>query len=521
MTMKLLGAGLVLAGGLIGCSQASSTAPGTVQIQDAVQAQGAVSGVTYQGPILIEKGGTYRGNWESLDPGMPAVVIKTDEPVTIEDSNIRGKGVLIQVPWDHGKLTVRGSRAEGLNPNVPGRTQGRFIQVNNNDSLVVEHNEVVGTLGIQFNSYQGNRDGQQTIKVRYNRFLNIMGQASDGQGGYRSGNTRGPDWDFASAVQLDNVKDVPGIEVAWNEVINEPRKSRVEDVISFCDSGGAPQSRAEVHDNYIQGGYAYNPAEPTFFGAGINAGDCGDGTLFGYVRAHDNQVVGFAGGGIGINAGHDTEVFGNRVVSAGRLADGTTYPAIGLAVWDYYQQGKALFYGNRSHDNVVGVVRHVGAEAYRCDGWWPEEAKVTDDPDVWCKGGWFGNVSLPDPVTLDTERAEFTRWQAKLRSSGVILGPVGTRPGNTAGLAVTVYADPNLKGTAQRFGVGSYNSRDLNVVGNDRISSLSVPAGLKLRACQHNGGAGICRTYLAGEYKWPGDDLNDQISHLKVSTAAP
>jgi hypothetical protein len=505
MRRAMIGVGLLLTGGLVGCGPSPGTAPGTVQTLS------AVSSVIYQGPVIIEKGGTYSGNWESLDPDVPAVTIKTGEPVIIERSNIRARGRLINVPWNNSNVTVRNNRAVGLNPEVRGRAQGRFIQTYNSSSLIVEHNDVTGTLGIHFNTYRGNRDGIQTVRVRYNRVRNLMGQASDGHGGYLSGNTLGQTLEFANLVQLYEVKDVPGIEIAWNEVINEPRKSRVEDTINFCRSGGRSESWAEVHDNYLQGGYAYDPADLSFTGAGINAGDCADGTRFGFVRVHDNQVVGFASGGIGTNAGHDHDVFGNRVVSAGMLAGGTRYPAIGVSVWDVGAQGKALFYGNRTHDNVVGVMRLDGPYFYRCDGWWPEESKTVDGGDVWCKSGFFSNVSLPDPITVDTERAEFTRWQAKLRASGVTLGPVGA-----AGLAVTVYADPNLTGAAQRFGVGTFESRDLNVVGNDRISSLSVPAGLTLRACQHDGGAGLCRSYPAGEYGWPGDDLNDQISHLEV-----
>ena len=382
--------------------------------------------ITYQGPIIIDKGGTYSGNWESLDPDVPTVQIKTDEPVTIEYSNIRGKGRLIEVAWNHARLTVRHSRAEGLNPGVRGRIQGRFIQTYNNDSLVVEHNEVVGTLGMHFNTYRGDRGGQQTIRVKYNRFTNMMGQASDGQGGYLSGNTLGQQVEFANLIQLYEARDVPGIEIAWNEVISEPRKSRVEDVINFCRSGGAPDSWAEVHNNYIQGGHAYEPADATFTGAGINSGDCFDGTLFGSVRVHDNQLVSFASGGIGSPPGPRYDVFNNRVVSSGRLADGTLLPrGFGLTVWDPTGNSKGRYTDRPVHDNVVGVM-HLGSEGlYRCDGWWPEESRLPDGSDVWCKSGWFNNVSLPDPITLETEAAEWTRWQQKLAAGGVKIGIVG------------------------------------------------------------------------------------------------
>ena len=390
--------------------------------------------LVYQPPITISRGGTYVGNWQSLDPDVPAVEIRTDEPVTIERSNIRGRGRLINVPWNHSKVTVRNTRATGLNPNRPGVTQGRFIQTYNGDSLTVEHNDLSGSLGIHVNTYAGNRDGVQTIRVRYNKVRNLMAQASDGAGGYLTGNARPADWDFGNFVQLYEVRDVPGIEIAWNQVINEPRKSRVEDTINFCRSGGREDGPAQVHDNYIQGGFPYDPAAD-FTGTGINTGDCAekqdsgaDGTLYGFVRAHDNQVVGYASGGIGSTAGHDQDIFNNRVVSASVLDDGTRFAAIGLTVWDAAGLGRKVFFNNAAHDNVVGVMRLDGPYFYRCDGWWPEQSKVPDGSDVWCKSGWYGNTALQGPVTRSTEQAEYALWKRKLAANTVTLGPVLPAP---------------------------------------------------------------------------------------------
>ena len=426
MPNKVVWGMLLLAGAFTACEQTPSkptTSSSVDASTDLLEAQGARP-VTYQGPITITKGGTYSGNWQSLDPKVPAVTIKTDEPVTIENSNIRSRGRVIDAPWNHTKITVRTTRARGLNPGQSGKTQGRFIQTANNDSLIVEHNDLEGTMGIQVNTYAGNRDGQQTIRVRYNRVRNLMGQASDGVGGYRSGNVHPTDFEFANFVQLYEVRDVPGLEIAWNEVVNEPRKSRVEDTINFCRSGGRFDAWARVHDNYIQGGYAFDPAAQ-YNGAAINTGDCADGTRFGFVKAFDNQVVAYQSGGIGSSAGHDQDIYHNRVVSSGRLADGTPFSSIGLTIWNVSgEKAAGLFENNTAHDNVVGVMRNANPDgsSYRCDGWWPEESKLTDGSDVWCKSGWFQNAALPDPITLETERAEWVRWQQKLASSRVSVG---------------------------------------------------------------------------------------------------
>src|SRR5688572_12649468 len=49
----------------------------------------------YDKPLVITKGGIYSGNWESLDSEVPAVEVRTSEPVIITNSNIRSAGYLV------------------------------------------------------------------------------------------------------------------------------------------------------------------------------------------------------------------------------------------------------------------------------------------------------------------------------------------------------------------------------------------------------------------------------------------
>ena len=65
-------------------------------------------------------------------------------------------------------------------------------------------------------------------------------------------------------VQLDEVQNVPGIEIAPNQVIDKPGKSRVEDNINIYLSGGTAASPILIHDNYIQGAYTINPAQGSY-----------------------------------------------------------------------------------------------------------------------------------------------------------------------------------------------------------------------------------------------------------------
>ena len=98
--------------------------------------------------------------------------------------------------------------------------------------------------------------------------------------------------------------------------------------------------------------------------------------------------------------------------------------------------------------------------------------------------------------------------------SGTIYKLSYTPPGQ-----VKVYRNPNLTGVSQSFptspGVYKALKGDLNVVGNDAISSLSVPPGTVVRVCQNETG-GRCREFSAGDYKSLGADFDNIISFIQV-----
>lgn len=85
-------------------------------------------------------------------------------------------------------------------------------------------------------------------------------------------------------------------------------------------------------------------------------------------------------------------------------------------------------------------------------------------------------------------------------------------------LQVTAASDRNLTGNSQSFPIGTYrgNQGDLNIVGNDKITSLRVPIGLIARVCTNADGTGVCREFPAGTYVSVGNDLNDAISFIEV-----
>ena len=359
--------------------------------------QAGVKADDYKGPITITQGGTYSGNWQSFDPNVPAVNITTTDPVVIENSSVKGPGQLIDAEYGGTNLTVRNTYGYGIDPNGTEDAAGEFVKVYKPNNLSVEHCYTDNIGGVYVS---GDRTRPQSLKIRYNRAHNVNGHLN-------SGNNV-----IAHYIQLDKVQNTPGVEIAWNEVINEPYNSKSAEIINVYLSSGTPDSWISIHDNYIQGSYTGDPGNNPDGGGGILLGDGGgEGTdAPAFVEAYNNQVISTTNIGIATEAGHDTEFYNNRIISSGILSDGTRIAGqnVGMTIYNLYSTG--AFYNNSEHDNTVGWVGRYGG---RNDWWFPD-----------CSSNNCTNyTALPNPITLDTENAEYQIWLDKLSSNNVTVGP--------------------------------------------------------------------------------------------------
>jgi parallel beta-helix repeat protein len=370
---------------------------------------GSAYAITYSSPIVITAGGTYTGNWESTDPDVPAVQIATTQPVTITGSNIRSKGRHIVSTVSGVDLTVTHTNGYGVNPGISGRYHGRFISLSSAKQLKAERNYLESTGGIYLLGFSGDGSASQTVKIRYNQVKNIEGRQSTGTG-YSS--TLFYRLQF---VQFDKVKHVANMEIAWNEVINEPWNSRVEDNINIYKSSGTSASHLLIHDNYIQGAYPADPVTSSFSGGGIITD--GSGTtasdVTGYVDIYNNQVVSTTNYGIAIASGHNNTIYNNRVVASGYLPDTSWIHAqnIGVYVWkihstDYWADNNAM-------NNTIGFnKKNSSGTVVKNNIWLPDAGSSST-----------GNTSIAGAITTSTEAAEFTTWQSKLTTNGIVIGP--------------------------------------------------------------------------------------------------
>ena len=425
---------------LIGVSSAglaSGKATATVSITATYQGKTTSAGITssvgdisWSAPLTITKGGTYTGNWKSTSSTVPAVTIATTDPVIIENSYVTGPYDLIEDATKGNNVTIKNVIGIGQLPNVKGKTYGVFVSAQNPASLTVENCYFESVrFGVWVRGYVGNRNGTQTITILNNRGHNINGAESNGSGGTLTGETN---WQWAHAVQISNVNAVPGMVIAWNEIVNYPGQSLVNEIISMYDSSGTASSPVLVHDNYIQGGYPYIPATDNYNGGGFTTdGYSGDtvATATAFNNIYNNQFVGTTNMGVEIGTGHDNSAYNNRVISSGLLANGQKISAqnVGLTLYDVRGNvARGTMYNNNMYGNVVGWMcwaSRCAWDSYRNDSYFPLNNADYSNQDPLPSGA----------VTLATEQNEYTIWLSKLTSDSKVVGPTVGSSGSGSG----------------------------------------------------------------------------------------
>lgn len=271
--------------------------------QEAAVAPPVVAPQPYAAPITITKGGTYSGRWESADPSIPAVTVKTSEPVILENCAVRGPGHLISARWVQTRLTVRGCTGDDTSATVAGR----FLAVEGAVALVVQDNTLNRTGGIYLNSMDRSA-AENRLEITGNRAYDVSGLKKGGK-------------DYVQFLQLNHVRGQSGL-IAWNRVENRPGQSAVEDVINLYDTSGLPGKPISVRRNLIIGAYG-TPPQSAYSGGGIMLGD-GDGAE---LEAVQNTVIETSNYGIASAGGKNILIKGNAVLGLGKLNDGTILDA--------------------------------------------------------------------------------------------------------------------------------------------------------------------------------------------------
>jgi hypothetical protein len=237
--------------------------------------------IVWSEPITISKGGVYSGNWRSSKADQIVINITTSEPVVIENSNFETLGIAINAQYGtynaqlgHGmgiNLTVRNCRFKGL-PIPDGVTltdsYRMAIRVGEPINVVIENNYVQDMQGFQVRGkYRGNGTVSNTVRIRYNRGVNISTMATK-EGAKRA---------LGNWVNWGNsYADVPHVEIAWNHNHQHMGKSDVEDTYSLSSVRGTATAPAKIHHNCVRGAsyYKYQTHGDPSYSSGYYSGVC-------------------------------------------------------------------------------------------------------------------------------------------------------------------------------------------------------------------------------------------------------
>jgi hypothetical protein len=361
----------------------------------------------------------------SNDPNTPAVTVQTDAPVSIEDSTVTGKGRLIVVKGSGSGANVSIQNVTGvaLDPGVAGMQRGSFVLASIVNSLSVTNCTMSG---VSFGVAVMMSPLINALTISNNVANNMEDRASDGNGGLTSSGPYMGHFVIFNGVHLPN-----GGDISWNQVIDTPGDASVEDIINiFGSSGGSAANSIRVHDNYLQGAFSPAAEADDYSGSGIMT-DGGSNSLTeatGFVQIYNNQIVHTANIGIGIDAGHDISVTGNRIVSCGKDASGnwiaTTY-AVGIDMWNIYKTG--VFFNNSISGTSGGLVKPGASGTPSINNIWTPAVSATLDNMVGTNN--FTNPCMAGgDTTLDAETAEYEAWVGKLANAGETIGSQSPAP---------------------------------------------------------------------------------------------
>ena len=359
----------------------------------------AAGAVEFLPPITIDKGGTYTGNYRSTDSDTPAITITTNDPVEITNCRIESAGVHIKA-YGGTQLHIHHNTFTGLPP-TGDHQWGRVLDDYHPQTLVFENNTVDHTGGLLIDHSD---ERTKSAIIRNNLFRNTDKRKADGTAG-----------DHRAAILFNTVLPIEAA-IAWNEFENVPGESHVEDNLNLYNSGGTRDRPILVHDNFIQGAYPYPIDADKFTGSGITVDGDPDHKTFAdvsqHIRIYDNHVVSTCNGGINVAAGHDIDIQHNTIISAGIYPDGTKggFFWAGGAVWDGSKVGPAVFKNITYKRNTIGYVREGVNKPFENRQDTSYGVELTD------------NVSLPNPITLETEQAERVRWEKKVADAGKHIG---------------------------------------------------------------------------------------------------
>lgn len=326
----------------------------------------------------------------------PAIRIRTQRPVLLERVVTVSAGAHV-VAEGFADVTIRDSSGFGLEPTVDDVPHGPYLEMYGFNRATVERSLLSHTRGLELYLFDGGEDASRNITIRQNVVRNIDGRCRNVG---NCGNTG--TYLFSNFVSF-NVATGTNIEIAWNDVLNEPGESSAADNIGLYRAAGTADHPLRVNHNAIRGGYPFPVGEDWTGTCLTTDGDAASVGQVGFVEADDNLCVSV---GLNIAGGHDSHYRNNTYVSAGLLPNGaplqTCFWCVG-GIFDFYGGGNLV---NNSIENL-----RVSLPSTQ-DGYWPTPP-ATNSMTV---------EEAAEPATLATEANAYQAWCDGAASAGIVLG---------------------------------------------------------------------------------------------------
>jgi hypothetical protein len=403
---------------------------------------------SYSAPITITAGGVYTGNWESTDSNVSPVKISTTAPVVIINSNLKANGYGVTANVAGVNVTILNTRFHG---GAISSKLRRFVVLENLKNLVIENCYMESSSGIYIaGQYQGNNTVDETVRIRFNKVKNIDGRVLTGYqfNQFFQTNTFRPGtyddiYDSATNTTIRHYHGVPHMDISWNEVVNQPGLSHVEDNINIYNTRGTTTNPIKITNNYIKGAYYWNWQGNTYSGSGmiLDSPGANKGACSAYVDMEDNVVIMSNAATYGVAGGHHCNMRRNVGVSKSYIDDedairlglptgGNTqtelkaYPATWYVDDKGYDPnyGKLSTFDNTVVDHIEGI---LGSNQYSVGpvGWRNDHSNVNVS---W--RNWEVTVTnltiLQGTINRATEDGYRQLWLNRVASEGVNLGIV-------------------------------------------------------------------------------------------------
>lgn len=299
------------------------------------------------------------------------ILVTTTQPVIIQNCVLKAQKYCVDSTLNGNNVTVRNCIGLVRNTTQANQPCHRFLNIESGATIVCENNTMIG--GGIYVYQQASSGGLTLCSIRFNVARNIDGRLSDGAGGYvfERANTANVYFQAKQFLQMNDVRGATNVEVAWNQVENDPFVSRPEDNINIYGSSGTAGSPINIHDNFISGGWPTRPFDIYYSGGGIicDKGTATDWTdeatvATKYVNIDDNQVVGLVQHGISAPYGNHINARRNRIICPNKLRGTTILSAnVGAYIGGALVASVRGFTNNLVWDsNVIGCVNAGGSQ---------------------------------------------------------------------------------------------------------------------------------------------------------------